>query len=183
MKLSRTNIEGLFVAETDYISDDRGSFTRLFCERELAGALKGRKIVQVNRSLTLTPGTIRGMHYQYPPHTEMKLIRCTKGRVRDVAIDLRYGSPTLLQWHAEELSSQNARMLIVPEGCAHGFQVLDADSELLYLHTHFYTPEAEGGILYNDPRLSISWPLPVVNLSDRDRQYSPIPQDYSGIKV
>ncbi len=183
MKLLQTGIEGLFVVETDLISDDRGAFSRLFCERELESVLKGRKIVQINRSLTIAPGTVRGMHYQHSPHAETKLIRCIKGRIWDVAIDLREGSSTLLQWHAEELSPQNARMLVVPEGCAHGFQVLDSDSEMLYLHTNFYTPEAEGGVLYNDSKLAISWPLPVTSLSDRDKQYSPIPQDFSGIKV
>ena len=183
MKLLQTDIKDLFVVETDLVSDDRGAFSRLFCERELESVLKGRKIVQINRSLTIAPGTVRGMHYQHPPHAETKLIRCIKGRVWDVAIDLREGSPTLLQWHAEELSSQNARMLIVPEGFAHGSQVLEPDSEMLYLHTDYYAPEAEDGILSNDSRLAISWPLPVANLSDRDKQYSPIPQDFSGIKV
>ena len=93
------------------------------------------------------------------------------------------GSPTFLQWHAEELSSQNARMLIIPEGCAHGFQALDPDSELLYFHTNFYTPEAEGGVLHDDPQLGIPWPLPIKNLSDRDQEYPLIPRDFYGIRI
>ena len=183
MKVTSTAIKGLFIAETDLLSDDRGEFSRLFCERELAIAIGSQKIVQINRSLTNTPGTVRGMHYQNPPHAEIKLVRCTKGRIFDVAIDIRAGSPTLLQWHAEELSPQNSRMSIIPEGFAHGFQALDHDSELLYLHMNFYKPEAEGGVLYNDPQLAIPWPLPVINLSDRDQQYPIFPQDFGGIEV
>jgi dTDP-4-dehydrorhamnose 3,5-epimerase len=183
MKLMPTPIEGLFVAETDLLSDYRGNFSRLFCERDLAGAIGNRKIVQINRSLTITPGTVRGMHYQNPPYAETKLVRCTQGRILDVVIDIRAGSPTFLQWHAEELSPQNSRMSIIPEGFAHGFQALDHDSELLYLHTNFYKPEAEGGILYSDPRVVISWPLPVAHLTDRDQMYPLLPDDYCGIKV
>ena len=183
MKLLSTEINGLFIAETDLISDDRGTFSRLFCERELAGAIGSRKIVQINRSLTITPGTVRGMHYQNPPHTEMKLVRCTKGRIWDIAVDIRAGSPTFLKWHAEELSPQNRRMSIIPEGFAHGFQTLDHDSELLYLHTNFYKPEAEGGVLYNDSQLAIPWPLPVTNLSDSDERYPILPRDFCGIEV
>jgi len=183
MKLMPTRIEGLFVAETDWMSDDRGAFSRLFCEHELAGAIGSRKIVQINRSLTISSGTVRGMHYQHPPHAETKLVRCTKGRILDVAIDIRAGSPTLLQWHAEELSPQNARMSIIPEGFAHGFQALEHDSELLYLHTNFYRPEAEGGVLCSDPQLAIPWPLPVANLCDRDQGYPILPRDFCGIKV
>jgi dTDP-4-dehydrorhamnose 3,5-epimerase len=123
------------------------------------------------------------MHFQYPPHAETKFISCNKGRVWDVAVDLRLGSPTFLQWHAEELSSQNRRMLIIPEGCAHGFQALDPDSELLYFHTNFYTPESEGGVLYDDPQLGITWPLPITNLSTRDQEYPLISKDFNGIRI
>ena len=183
MKLMPTEIKGLFIAETNLMSDYRGTFSRLFCERDLADAIGNRKIVQINRSLTISPGTVRGMHYQNPPYAETKLVRCTQGRILDVVIDIRVGSPTFLQWHAEELSSQNSRMSIIPEGFAHGFQALDHDSELLYIHTNFYKPEAVGGILYSDPRLAISWPLPVINLTDRDQMYPLLPDDYCGIKV
>jgi dTDP-4-dehydrorhamnose 3,5-epimerase len=183
MKLLTTKIAGVFVAETNLFTDHRGLFSRLFCKQELASAVGERQIVQVNQSCTKTLGAIRGMHFQNPPHAEMKLIRCLKGRVWDVAVDLRAGSQTMLQWHAEELSQQNARMLIIPEGCAHGFQVLEPDSELLYLHTAFYQPEFESGIMYNDPQLAISWPLPVEDLSAKDQKYPPIPTQYYGIKV
>ncbi len=107
----------------------------------------------------------------HPPHAEMKLVRCLRGRVWDVAVDLRAESPTFLHWHAEELSPDNHRMVVIPEGCAHGFQVLTPDSELLYLHTAFYAPDAEGGVRHDDPALGIRWPLPVTDLSPRDRSH------------
>lgn len=183
MKLVPTPIQSVFVVETNVFNDHRGAFARLFCTRELAAVIGERHIAQVNHSRTSAPGAVRGMHYQRPPHAEMKLVRCVRGRVWDVAVDLRTGSPTFLQWHAEELTPQNARMLIVPEGCAHGFQALEPDSELLYLDTAFYTPEAEGGVAHNDPRLAISWPLPVVNLSTRDQSHPLITPSFSGISL
>ncbi|HIC43196.1 MAG TPA: dTDP-4-keto-6-deoxy-D-glucose epimerase [Sulfurimonas sp.] len=183
MKILSTSIEGVFTVETSLLPDNRGSFSRLFCERELGSAFGGRKVVQINKSITATPGTVRGIHYQNPPHAEMKLIRCTSGRVWDVAVDLRAGSSTFLQWHAEELTSENARMLVISEGCGHGFQVLEPDSELLYLHTAFYNPEFESGVMYNDPKLAITWPLPALDLSARDQKYPPISTDFTGIKV
>ena len=117
-----------------------------------------RQIVQVNQSCTRTVGAVRGMHYQHEPHAEMKLVRCLKGKVWDVAVDLRAGSSTFLQWHAVELSAEKARMIVIPEGFGHGFQVLEEDSELLYLHTAHYAPFAEGGVRPMDPRLSIAGP-------------------------
>ncbi len=183
MKLEATALAGVFVAETEFRSDHRGAFGRLFCAQELEPALGARRIVQINQSRTLAAGAVRGMHYQLPPHAEMKLVRCLRGRVWDVAVDLRAGSPTYLQWHAEELSPANGRMMIIPEGCAHGFQVLETDSELLYLHTACYTPGAEGGVAHDDPSLGIAWPLPVTDLSARDRQHSPLNSGFSGIQI
>lgn len=181
LKLSATAIQGVLVAETELIADRRGAFSRLFCENELAKALNGRRIVQANLSITAGVGAVRGMHYQLPPHAEMKLVRCIKGRVWDVAVDLRFGSPTFLRWHAEELTPKNVRMLIIPEGCAHGFQVLEAESELLYLHTAFYVPEAEGGVRHDAAILNITWPLSVTDLSERDSTHPLINQDFPGI--
>jgi dTDP-4-dehydrorhamnose 3,5-epimerase len=114
--------------------DERGFFTRLFCHNELGELIGARQIVQINQSSTRTVGAVRGLHYQHGPSAEMKLVRCIKGKVWDVAVDLRAGSPTFLYWHAEELSAENAHMMVIPEGFAHGFQVLEEDSELLYLH-------------------------------------------------
>lgn len=183
MRLVPTEIAGVMVAETHRRHDHRGAFGRLFCMNELAPALGGKHVVQINQSLTITVGAVRGLHFQQPPYAEMKLVRCLKGRVWDVAVDLRAGSPTFLQWHAEELTPDNARMLIIPEGCAHGFQVLEAESELLYLHTAFYTLQAEGGVAYDDPRLAIAWPLPITDLSDRDRQHPFISPEFFGMTV
>ena len=183
MEIIKTSIAGVNLVEGAPFVDTRGSFSRIYCEQELGKSVGSRHIVQINYSKTVAVGVVRGMHYQNPPHAEMKFIRCVKGSVWDVAVDLRANSSTLLTWHAEELTSENARMLVIPEGCAHGFQSLESDSELLYLHTAFYTPEMENGVAYNDPRLKISWPLPVTDLSARDKQFSPIPSSFSGIQV
>jgi dTDP-4-dehydrorhamnose 3,5-epimerase len=183
MNILNTPLPGLTVAETTPFADHRGAFARLFCERELAPVLAGRHIVQINHSRTTPPGAVRGMHFQKPPHAEMKLVRCLKGRVWDVAVDLRAGSPTFLQWHAEELTPGNARMMVIPEGFAHGFQALEAESELLYLHTAFYEPSAEGGVSALEPRLAIAWPRPLQDLSRRDESHAPLADDFSGIAV
>jgi dTDP-4-dehydrorhamnose 3,5-epimerase len=183
MRISPTSLPGVSIVETSFRVDQRGAFARLFCEQELHEILGNRHIVQINQSRTMTVGALRGMHYQRAPHAEMKLIRCIKGRVWDVAVDIRRDSPTFLQWHAEELSAENGRMLVVPEGCAHGFQVLEPGSEMLYLHTASYAQHAEGGLAYNDPRCAISWPLPVTDLSDGDNRRSFISSDFSGIAV
>lgn len=161
-------LPGAFVVGGQARGDLRGAFQRLYCETELAGVLAHRRIVQVNLSRTAQPGAIRGLHYQRAPHAEMKLVRCVKGRVWDVAADLRPGSPTFRRWRAVELSPQNGRMMAVPEGCAHGFQALEPDSELLYLHTAAYAPEADAGVRFDDPDLAIDWPLPAGPLSPRD---------------
>jgi len=181
MKVTQTALSGVVVVENTPFVDHRGAFARLYCEQELNEIIGARHIVQINHSQTNSIGAVRGMHYQLPPHAEMKLVRCLKGRVWDVAVDLRAGSSTFLQWHAEELGPENTRMLVIPEGCAHGFQVLAADSELLYLHTEFYTPATENGVRHDDPRLAIPWPLPIVDLSERDRLHKPIPADFPGI--
>ena len=183
MEIIKTSIAGVNLVEGASCVDTRGSFSRIYCEQELGESIGSRRIVQINYSKTVAVGVVRGMHYQNPPHAEMKFIRCIKGSVWDVAVDFRANSSTLLKWHAEELTPENSRMLVIPEGCAHGFQSLEPDSELLYFHTAFYTPEMEGGIAYNDPRLKITWPLPVTDLSARDKKFSPIPSSFSGIQV
>lgn len=181
MKLRPAGPAGLQLAEGAPHTDARGAFARLYCERELADAVGTRRIVQVNHSRTAAVGAVRGLHYQRAPHAEMKLVRCLRGRVYDVALDLRAGSPTFLHWHAQELSPENGLMMVIPEGYAHGFQVLEPDSELLYLHTAFYTPAAEGGVHCQDPRLAISWPLPVRDLSPRDLAHPLLTPEFSGI--
>ena len=181
LEIENTALEGVQRITLTPVEDHRGAFDRLFCQRELKEVIGNRQIVQINHSRTATVGAIRGLHYQYPPVAEMKLIRCLKGKVWDVAVDLRSGSPTFLSWHAEELSASNKRMMVIPEGCAHGFQVLEPNSELLYLHTSFYRPEYEGGIRYNDPEIIINWPLPVSDISQRDQNHPLINENYPGL--
>ena len=183
MKIHQTPIAGLMLAESGPHIDERGSFTRLYCKSELGQIMGARQIVQINQSSTRTVGAVRGLHYQHEPHAEMKLVRCIKGKVWDVAVDLRAGSSTFLKWHAEELSAENAHMMVMPEGFAHGFQVLEENSELLYLHTAVYTPSAEGGVRPTDPRLLIAWPLAPQDLSDRDRNHPLLTSDFTGLVV
>ena len=183
MHVRPTGIAGAMVVEGQPHTDHRGAFSRLFCERELAEVVGDRHVVQINHSRTHAVGAVRGMHFQHPPHAEMKMVRCVRGRVWDVLVDLRAGSPTFLHWHAEELSPDTSRMLVIPEGCAHGFQVLEADSELLYLHTAFYTPASEGALRYDDPLLAIPWPLPVTDLSERDKTHALLSNNFIGLDV
>ena len=181
MKLSPTAIPGVFVAETAFLADHRGRFGRLFCANELEEAHAGRPIIQVNHSLTRQVGALRGLHFQRAPAGEAKWVRCLRGRVFDVAVDLRRGSPTLKQWVGIELSAEADNALFLPEGVAHGFQVLEADSEMLYLHTAPYAPAHEGGVRWDDPAISVAWPLPVTDLSARDAGHPLLPADFEGI--
>ena len=162
-------------------TDERGFLSRLFCAEELQSAGWHRGIAQINHTRTSRPGAVRGMHFQHPPHAEAKLISCVRGRVWDVAVDLRAGSPTLLRWHAEELSADNGRALLIPEGFAHGFQALEPDSELLYLHSAPYSPGSEGAVNAVDPRLAITWPLPIADRSARDQAHPLLTDDFHGI--
>ena len=181
MKIHETSIAGLVLAESTRQTDERGFFTRLYCQDELRELVDERQIVQINQSSTRSVGAVRGMHYQLPPHAEMKLVRCVKGKVWDVAVDLRAGSPTFLDWHAEELSADNTRMMVIPEGFAHGFQVLEQDSELLYLHTDFYKPAVEKGVRPTDPQLAIKWPMAPQDLSDRDLKHPLLTSEFTGL--
>lgn len=183
LKFSQTQIADLVIIETMPFVDSRGAFSRLYCERELSTVIGARNIVQVNLSRTNSVGSIRGMHFQKKPHAEMKLVRCLKGRVWDVALDLRRNSPTFLKWHAQDLSATNGRMMLIPEGCAHGFQALEPESELLYLHTKYYEPQSEGGVRYNDPTINIKWPLPIADLSERDAGYPLIDSSFPGLNL
>ena len=183
MHLSPTPIAGVFEAQTDPFRDQRGRLTRLFCLNDLRDAHADRPIVQINHSLTHQLGTVRGLHFQRPPHAEAKWIRCLRGRVFDVAVDLRQGSPTLLQWYACELDADRQNAIFIPEGCAHGFQTLEPNSELLYLHTAAYVPNAEGGLRYDDPRIGIAWPLPIGDVSDRDQRHARLDESFQGLTL
>lgn len=181
MKITDTKIQGVHIVETNVMADDRGSFARAFCARDLEPLLQGRTIAQINHSHSVSVGTLRGMHYQKTPFAEMKMVRCLKGRIWDIALDLRKESSTFMQWYAEELTPTTMKMMVVPERCAHGFQLLEADSEILYLHTEFYEPSSEGGVNYADPRAAISWPMPVTVISPRDAAYPFLADDFTGI--
>lgn len=183
MIVSGTTINGLYRVQTTVHQDQRGIFYRGFCDHDLADQLQGRTIRQINLSSTKMIGTIRGLHFQAPPHAEMKIIRCVAGAVWDVAVDLRRRSETFLEWFGTVLEPTQAEMLIIPEGFAHGFQVLKPDSQLLYLHTASYYAESEDGIRYNDPRLNIGWPLPMTEISPRDQQHPLLKTDFEGIAL
>ena len=181
MNLVETSILGIWSIESTAFQDNRGAFSRIFCAREAQAVLGPRAIVQINLSMTHSVGAVRGLHYQYSPHAEMKIVRCLKGRVFDVAIDLRQGSSTFLKWTAVELTPENRLALVIPEGCAHGFQVLEEDSELLYLHTSFYTPNAEGAVRFDDPIVGVNWPLEPTDLSTRDLSHPHLEENFKGI--
>jgi dTDP-4-dehydrorhamnose 3,5-epimerase len=183
MRIHKTPIPGLMLVESIPQTDERGFFSRLYCQDELVELVGSRQIVQINQSCTRTVGAVRGLHYQQAPHAEMKLVRCIRGRVWDVAVDLRAGSSTFLKWHAEELSAENAHMMVIPEGFAHGFQVLEQDSELVYLHTALYAPSSEAGVHPTDPALSIAWPLAPQELSDRDRSLPLLSSNFTGLAL
>jgi dTDP-4-dehydrorhamnose 3,5-epimerase len=183
MKLVETPIAGLFEAETIPFEDHRGSFARLFCADELRVAHGNRPIVQINHSLTRQVGAIRGMHFQRAPQAEAKWVRCLKGRVFDVAVDLRRGSPTFLHWHAVQLDGKRRNSFFLPEGFAHGFQVLEPDSELLYLHSAPYAPGLEGAVRWDDAGIGIAWPLPARDLSQRDMSHPLIDDGFEGLVI
>ena len=179
--LTATPIAGLTAVQRTWIEDERGFLSRLYCRDALAAIGFTDPIAQINQTLTRAKGTVRGLHFQQPPHAEDKLVSCLRGEVFDVAVDLRAGSPTFLSWHAERLSGENGLGLFIPRGFAHGFQALSDDCELLYLHTAAYAPEAEAGLNALDPRLAIDWPLPVTEMSARDRSHPFVDDDFAGI--
>lgn len=183
MQLIKTPLAGVFEASTDFHRDHRGAFGRLFCADELSAAHGRRPIVQINLSRTREVGAVRGMHYQHPPMAEAKWVRCLRGRAFDVALDLRAGSATFLQWHAAVLDAEDMNAIFIPEGCAHGFQALEPDTELLYLHTDYYAPRAEAGVRWDDPRIGIRWPQPASDLSERDCNHPLIDRNFAGIHV
>lgn len=174
-------LAGLKIVKRQPIGDSRGYLCRMFCAESFAAQGFSKAIAQINHTLTSKPGVVRGMHYQLPPHAEVKLVSCVQGKVFDVAVDLREGSPTFLQWHAEILSEDNQTSLLIPEGFAHGFQTLTNDCELLYLHSMPYNKAAEAALNAMDPMVSIDWPLQVTDMSERDRSHPMLNQDFKGI--
>jgi dTDP-4-dehydrorhamnose 3,5-epimerase len=178
-----TSLPGLLVIQRKPIGDDRGYLERMYCQEELQSVAPGKTIAQINHTLTAKRGTVRGMHFQRPPHGETKLVSCLRGKVFDVAVDLRRSSPTFLRWHAEILTGDNHKSLAIPEGFAHGFQTLDDHCEMLYFHTTAYHPEAEDGINAGDPLLAIRWPEAISDRSARDAALPMINQNHIGIEL
>lgn len=171
MKFNETILKGAFVIEVDKLIDDRGFFGRLWCERESEQYNLNTNIVQSNVSFSKKKGTLRGMHFQKHPYQETKLVRCTKGAVYDVIIDLRPNSSTYKKWVGVELTEHNQKMIYVPENFAHGFITLEDDTEVYYLVTQFYNKDAESGLRWNDPTFEIEWPLTVTEISEKDSNH------------
>lgn len=169
MIFKETSLKGAYVIEPEKLQDERGFFARAWCRREFENHGLTARIAQVNVSYNIKRGTLRGMHYQAAPYEETKLVRCTKGAIYDVIVDLREGSPTYLQWIGVELAANDHRMLYVPENFAHGFQTLDDDTEVSYQVSQFYTPGSEKGIRWNDPAVGIEWPLAPTAMSTKDQ--------------
>jgi dTDP-4-dehydrorhamnose 3,5-epimerase len=176
-----TPLAGLQLVRRLPIRDERGWFERLYCADEFATLMAGRGIAQINRTLSAQRGTVRGLHYQTPPHAEAKLVSCLRGAVFDVAVDVRRGSATFLKWHAVHLSADNHHSLLIPPGFAHGFQTLEDNCELLYLHTAAYAAQAEAALNAGDPRLAIEWPAPISGQSARDAAHPLVGRDFQGV--
>lgn len=178
-----TLLPGLVVVRRKPVEDERGFFSRFYCAGEFREAGLSKPVVQINHTLTRGKGAVRGLHFQSPPHAETKIVSCIRGEIFDVAVDIRRGSPTFLRWHAEILSAENHKSLLIPEGFAHGFQALSDECELIYLHTASYSPDAEGGLNVSDPRIAVEWPLGVKGLSNRDQSYACIDDRFEGMAL
>ncbi|MGE5522714.1 MAG: dTDP-4-dehydrorhamnose 3,5-epimerase [Rhodospirillaceae bacterium] len=182
MKFNKTPLHGAYTIELEKRGDDRGFFARLFCEKEFADAGLVNHFVQINNSLSSSKGTLRGMHYQLPPAAEVKVVRCVKGALFDVIVDLRPDSPTFRRAFGAELTAENRRMMYVPRGFAHGFVTLTDNVEAFYLVSAFYSPENERGLRFNDPAVEIEWPIEPVEISDKDRKWPDLNADFHGLE-
>jgi len=171
MRFEETSVSGVFLVDLERREDDRGFFARAFCSREFAEHGLNPRVVQANISSTVAKGALRGMHYQAPPAGEVKLVRCIRGAIWDVVIDMREDSPTYLQHVGVELSADNHRAIYIPEMMAHGNQALTANVELFYLVSQYYTPGCERGVRYDDPAVGIRWPLPITVISPKDASW------------
>ncbi len=183
MTFKETRLKGAFIIEQKPFTDERGSFSRTFCKKEFMEIGHDSEFVQFNHSITIKKGTIRGMHYQLPPFSEIKLIRCVRGGVFDVIIDLRQDSVTFLQFFTVELTEHNLLSIYIPQGFAHGFQTLEDNTHLVYHHTAYYAPGFEAGIRYNDPAIGIPWPLPVTAITEKDLKIGLLNNRFKGIKI
>jgi len=170
MKFKETSLQGNYLIDLDLLEDERGFFARYFCEKEFSNVGLNTRWVQINNSMSCDVGTLRGLHFQCPPNAEVKLVRCIRGSIWDVVVDLRKASKTYGKWFGTTLSDKNRTMIYVPKGFAHGFVSLESDSEILYLVSDFYAPETEGTLIWNDPDVGIQWPMQPKVLSGKDLQ-------------
>ena len=176
MRFTETKLEGAYIIELERREDSRGFFARAFCQKEFAAQGLKPIIAQANVAYNFKKGTLRGMHFQFPPAAETKLVRCTRGAILDIIVDLRPESPTYLQNIAVELNEENGRALYVPERFAHGYQALRDSTETSYQVGEFYAPDCESGLMHDDPRLGLQWPLPVAVISDKDQKFKLLDQ-------
>src|SRR5690349_203303 len=183
MIFTETKLKGAFIIDLERREDNRGFFARAFCQHEFAAHGLKPIIAQANIGFNRHKGTLRGMHFQYPPAAESKLVRASRGAVLDIIVDMRPESPTYLQHISVELSADNHRGIYIPERFAHGYQALEDNTETTYQVGEFYTPGSEGGLLFDDPKLKLSWPLPVSVISDKDRQWQPLDVVESALKT
>jgi len=183
MTFTETSLAGAYLITVAPRNDDRGWFARTYDKQLFSQIGHTDDWVQMNHSMTRQTGAVRGMHFQHAPQAEIKLVRCIAGRVFDVIVDLRADSPTFLTWFGTELSAENREMLYIPKGFAHGFQTLTDDCQLVYCHSAYYAPDCEGAICYNDPKISIQWPLPVTDLSERDATHPLLDDRFVGLTV
>jgi dTDP-4-dehydrorhamnose 3,5-epimerase len=181
MTFTETILKGSYIVDLKLLTDDRGSFARTFCKKEFDDIGHIKEFVQCNQSWNTHKGTLRGMHYQVPPYKEIKLVRCIRGSVFDVIIDLRKDSPTFLQYFSIELNEQNKKALYIPEGFAHGFQTLEDNTELVYMHSEYFNVVADKGLNYADPAFKINWPMAISKISEKDKNFLYIDQSFKGI--
>jgi dTDP-4-dehydrorhamnose 3,5-epimerase len=183
MKFHAAPLRGAYTIELEKRGDDRGFFARAFCQREFEAADIPMPIVQINNSLSAKAGTLRGLHYQLPPAAEVKVVRCVRGALYDVIIDLRPDSPTFARWFGTELTAENRLMMYAPQGFAHGFITLTDDTEAFYLTNAFYAPQEERGIRFDDPRFGVVWPRTPVDVSQKDRDWPDFDASFHGTKL
>ena len=175
MKFTETSLPGVYLIDIEPIGDSRGFFGRFWCSKEFAAQGLPFEVAQINVSHNAEAGTLRGLHYQREPSAEAKVVACSRGRVFDVAVDVRPESETYLKWYGTVLDDEKRQMLYIPEGFAHGYQTLEDDTGLLYLVSEFYAPDAETGLRYDDPAIGINWPEPVASISDKDKGWDLLP--------
>ena len=168
MIFTSLQLEGSYLINLDKKEDSRGFFSRFYCKEEFKNHGLDSTLVEINTSQTIQKGTVRGMHFQYPPKAQTRVVRCLRGAIWDVIVDLRQDSLSYGQWFGSELNAENRSMMYVPKGFAHGFQTLSNEVEMLYLHSEFFSPTHEGSLIYDDPIVGIHWPLPISEISNRD---------------